>query len=164
VQSPGRDVVHCLSASRGGRRTRVTYRLLCVHATVCLRVCVCSYCVWIAAVWSVVVVVECMGSNAKVGYVFWCVGRALVPAATRETASSATLERLTAVPRAAKPPPIAPAHAHCFVAIAVTASTAALFHRRRQEPRRAGCVGQHAHRNSPHSAKSADTHPPLRTL
>jgi hypothetical protein len=58
VHSPGRDVVHRLSASGGGRRTRETYRLLCSHATACLRVCVCSYCVWIAAIWSVVVVVE----------------------------------------------------------------------------------------------------------
>jgi hypothetical protein len=68
-----------------------------------------------------------MGSDAKVGYVFWCVGRALVPAATRETASSATLESLPADPRGARPPQRAPAHAHCFFTIAIPAA-AALLH------------------------------------
>jgi hypothetical protein len=48
--SPERGVVDRWNASGRGRRTRVTYRLLCVHATACLRVCVYLHGEWAAAV------------------------------------------------------------------------------------------------------------------
>jgi hypothetical protein len=150
--SPERGVVHRWNASGRGRRTRATYRLLCVHATAWLRACACMDCVWAAAMESVVVVGEGMGSDAKVVGVL--VG--LVPAATRETASSATLESVPADPRVPdrrEEPPRAPiASSQSLPPPLSPPSTPS-----QPELRRTARARQHAHRNSPHSAKSADT-------
>ena len=97
------------------------------------------------------------GQRCKGWVCILLVGRALVPAATRDCCIIAHPWKLASGPRGARPPQRAPAPpiaSSQSLFSPLLSPSSILSH---PEPRRTGCVCQYAHRNSPHSAKSPDT-------